>query len=184
MDVLLSIHHEFAEKILNREKTIEVRKNIPVKNNSPFDVYLYETKKDYKECIFFGGDLLHGAGAIVGKFRFLGYELFNKETSLHCKEMFQRRSCLTTQQIIDYLGDKKTLYGWLAALPQRFNKPIPLIGKPPQSWRYIEDSEVKFYMESINEDKVIGIDYANGPDYSVVNGEAIKNPLWKGEHNG
>lgn len=48
--ILISIRPEWTAKILNGEKTIEVRKTAP-KCELPVDVYIYCTKGDYIGCI-------------------------------------------------------------------------------------------------------------------------------------
>lgn len=48
--IIISVKPQWVEKILNGEKTIEIRKSIP-KCNLPIDVYIYCTKK--KSCATF-----------------------------------------------------------------------------------------------------------------------------------
>lgn len=45
--VLLSVRPEWCEKILNGEKTVEIRKSCPA-HGTPFKVYIYCTKAQSK----------------------------------------------------------------------------------------------------------------------------------------
>ena len=64
-EVLISIQPRWVEKIVRGEKTVEVRKTKP-KLDTPFKVYIYETKALYKpngcKCLY------EGKGKVIGEF--------------------------------------------------------------------------------------------------------------------
>lgn len=64
--ILMSIRPEYLVKILNHEKTIEVRKSIPLRFKPPFKVVMYCTKNDWQSLVMF---------------KWHDYELVNKETA-------------------------------------------------------------------------------------------------------
>ena len=132
MDILLSIHKEYADKIFSGEKKLELRKSFPKKQLIQSTVYLYETKSK------------GGAGAIVGEFKCNKCLVHNDEDGI----LLSEGGCITHEQLSKYIGEGKIIYGWIIKNQIRYNTPIPIIGRPPQSWRYIESSEVEFYMES------------------------------------
>lgn len=69
--VMLSLRHQWCEKIFNGEKTIEVRKSRP-SIPTPFTVYVYQTKlKVNKGDSFMVVDALNenlGGGKVIGSF--------------------------------------------------------------------------------------------------------------------
>ena len=93
--ILLSIRPEWVAKILNGEKTIEVRKQFP--KDYVGWVYIYCTKdKKYANLINRGGFL---TGMVVARFWCDKVE----EISAKNIESFTKDSCLTVKQIEDYL---------------------------------------------------------------------------------
>ena len=48
--ILISVQPQWVAKILNGEKTLEIRKSMP-KCDLPIDVYIYVTKGDKKSCL-------------------------------------------------------------------------------------------------------------------------------------
>ena len=141
--VLISIRPKWVEKIVKGEKTIEVRKTRP-KIETPFKCYIYCTKdnktafnnhngnmflspkgwQDYSEC----------NGKVIGEFvcdkiydffpfsMRTGIELFDAPISL---EKFCKESCLTEQEICDYIGEKDG-YGWHISDLKIYDKPKEL----------------------------------------------------------
>lgn len=134
--VMLSIRPKWCEKIVNGNKTIEVRKTRP-KMNTPFKCYIYCTKDkhlafmqnrfgtkliacmDAETAIPVGGAV--GNGKIIGEFTCDRiYELETKarggsyyvkgEDWLTACEVAQQ-SCLTLKDMHDYLH-AQTGYGW------------------------------------------------------------------------
>ena len=69
--VLISVRPKWCEKIVNGEKTIEVRKMRP-KLNTPFRVYIYCTLPKYPHEDFIATDYpkpqFYGGGKVVGEF--------------------------------------------------------------------------------------------------------------------
>lgn len=141
--VMISIQPKWVEKIAKGEKTIEVRKSRP-KIDTPFKCYIYCTKdnktafnnrngnmflspkgwQDYSEC----------NGKVIGEFvcdkiydlfpfsMGTGIELFDAPISL---EKFCKESCLTEQEICDYIGEKDG-YGWHISDLHIYDKPKEL----------------------------------------------------------
>ena len=140
--ILISIKPKWVDKILNGEKTIEVRKSIP-KCNLPIDVYIYCTKdKKYANLVNRGGFL---TGMVVAKFA------LNKtqEIRFDNKEI-QKQASLTEEELFDYLfidepyhEDMCKGFAWFIDNLEIFDKPRTLqpffdLDRPPQSWCYIE----------------------------------------------
>ena len=82
--ILISIKPKYVAKILNGEKTIEIRKTMP-KCDLPIDVYIYCKKEEYPEITLysqeneFGGYMEHtGNGKVVAKFT------LNKTEEINC----------------------------------------------------------------------------------------------------
>lgn len=140
--ILMSIKPKWVAKILNGEKTIEIRKSIP-KCNLPIDVYIYCTKdKKYANLVNRGGFL---TGMVVAKFT------LNKtqEIRFDNKEI-QKQASLTEEELFDYLfidepyhEDMHKGYAWFIDNLEIFDKPRTLqpffdLDRPPQSWCYIE----------------------------------------------
>lgn len=160
--ILISIKPRFVAKILNGEKTIEVRKSKP-KCDLPIDVYIYCTKSNY-----FGYISKRYAGKVVAKFTLNKVE----EIRFDDKEV-QRKACLTEDELFDYLfvnepyhEDMKKGYAWHISNLVIFGKPKELsefyityitidvgkkirtplmyprrLTKAPQSWQFIESEE-------------------------------------------
>lgn len=125
--VLISIRPEWCQKILNGEKTIEIRKNKP-KLELPFKCYIYCT----------GGPTLYKASrgyCLATNHEYEGlkkwYTIFNQRIigEFTCNEIItvgvkysdptSRLSlrefpfaCLTDRQVMDYLGNGIDGYGW------------------------------------------------------------------------
>ena len=171
--ILMSIRPEWARKIFNGEKTIEVRKTRPL-IDMPFKVLVYCTKKRMTRvpsmyaylhknepgaCAEYGtietwgkiGDVIvnpHLAsrhvsfgmhGKVIGWFVCdevydffpwgAGVGCTNKNENLLPPEIVVKETCLTEQQIIDYLEKgKRTFegYGWHITEPKLFEKPKEL----------------------------------------------------------
>ena len=137
--VMISIQPKWIEKIANGEKTIEVRKTRP-KEETPFKCYIYCTKGEnlwltqngVKSKTELAGYLLNGK--VIGEFvcdkiydlfpfsMGTGIELFDAPISL---EKFCKESCLTEQEICDYIGEKDG-YGWHISDLHIYDKPKEL----------------------------------------------------------
>ena len=166
--IMISVRPQYVEKILNREKTSEVRKNMP-KCELPCKVYIYCTKSQKKLlCIFKKGDLIWSDdkdeqrfdetifvkddyfGVADERHKWLGKVI--AEFTLNCVEVFEgcsdltnlvekTKCCLTMQEVLDY-SKGKDLYGWHIKDLQIYDEPKELrefgLSKPPQSWLYIK----------------------------------------------
>lgn len=120
--VIISIRPEWCEKILNGEKTIEVRKSAP--KELPIKVYIYETKGSSKK----------GRGKVIGEFicdkvDFVapwGIEdipLFYSDKWV--KEIL-KKACLTCDEAIAYQGNKSDIYAWHITALKIYDKPREL----------------------------------------------------------
>ena len=157
--VLISIRPQWCELIASGKKTIEVRKTAP-KLETPFKVYVYQTKHKGKSIVSEALNTVYGGGKVIGEFVCdrireiipLGLRGF-KLGAEWLKEM-----CLSKEQLDEY-GGLKTLYSWHITEPKLFDKPKELgefrkvclngkcsdciyeeckIIRPPQSWQYVE----------------------------------------------
>jgi predicted transcriptional regulator len=133
IDIILSIHPKWAEKIYSGEKTIEVRKTEPDWFKSAPDhrplIYLYETSPVKR---------------ITGLVFFKWVSNFDKRRlkapQLHFAKHVFEESCLTAKELIKYSGGKD-LYFWELKDPFKFDTPQDIKGSVPQSWRYLEEGE-------------------------------------------
>ena len=116
--VMLSIRPQWCEKIVNGEKTIEVRKTRP-KMNTPFKCYIYCTLPKYLHEDFIATDYpmpqFYGGGKVIGEFTceriaLIAYD--GGELSSTTNAAFSHATCLTQSEIIAYIGDKGRCYGW------------------------------------------------------------------------
>lgn len=128
--VLISIRPMWCEKIINREKTIEVRKTRP-KLETPFKCYIYCTiggqdlnipisrerlVRDYLETGSMKSlNCPHGNGKVIGEFTceriaIIAYD--GGMLSSTTNAAFSPATCLSQTEIIAYIGDKGRCYGW------------------------------------------------------------------------
>lgn len=116
--VMLSIRPKWVEKIVNGEKTIEVRKTRP-KLETPFKCYIYCTLPKYPHEDFIATDYprpqFYGGGKVIGEFTCDAITRVNicgfwddsgKQLDNRLKE-----TCLTAEEFCDYLGENVG-YGW------------------------------------------------------------------------
>ena len=134
--VMLSIRPKWCEKIINGDKTIEVRKTRP-KIDTPFKCYIYCTKDkhlafmqnrfgtkliacmDAETAIPVGGAV--GNGKIIGEFtcdriyeletKARGGSYYVKNEDQPTTNFIARQSCLDLKDMHDYLHAQKG-YGW------------------------------------------------------------------------
>ena len=160
--VLISVQPKWCELIVSGKKTIEVRKTRP-KLETPFKVYIYETKGLYKGS---GGCLFNGRGQVIGEFvcdRIINIKPFGIENM----EEFEKQTCLKANEIVEYLKGFYG-YGWHISNLVIYDKPKELcefhkhieifdsasiteleelgildarIKRPPQSWCYVDRKE-------------------------------------------
>lgn len=150
MAVLLSVRPKWCELIASGKKTVEVRKTRP-KIETPFKCYIYCTKpkmitkyvfkpEDYPEymrpekpvfCKVPDGSspycsVVNGNGKVIGEFVcdviFTMSITYSDPTSRIALKEFPY-TCLTDQQIIDYLGNGNQGYGWHISNLVIYDKP-------------------------------------------------------------
>ena len=181
--VMLSIRPKWCEKIVNGDKTIEVRKTRP-KMNTPFKCYIYCTLQGCNE--FFRVDLGRDVakwnrgkwadrkGNVIGEFtcdRIFPINVFDNGGIQNWIFEHMERSCLTYEELADYIGNGRTGYGWHISNLKIYDTPKELsefkglckvesdccacpyynyskmdcdgrtIKRPPQSWCYVEAME-------------------------------------------
>lgn len=121
--VLISIRPKWCEKIINGEKTIEVRKTRP-KMKTPFKCYIYCTRDkhlafmqnqagtnliacmDVDAAIPVGGAI--GNGKVIGEFTC--DRIYELAPLNHAPDDVEQQACLTREEIVRYL--KGVGYGW------------------------------------------------------------------------
>ena len=124
--VMISIRPKWCEKIVNGEKTVEVRKTRP-KMETPFKCYIYETggfvEKD-------GTMTFMPGGTVIGEFMCDAISRVNicgfwddsgKQLDNRLKE-----TCLTPEELCNYLGEKVG-YGWHISGLKMYDTPKELI---------------------------------------------------------
>ena len=179
--VMLSIRPKWCEKIVNGEKTIEVRKTRP-KLQTPFKCYIYCTM-DHPYISVSCGELdklnyrtntvCRCNGRVIGEFtcdRIFPINVFDNGSIQNWLFEHMKRSCLTYEELADYIGNGKTGYGWhisdlliydqLRELSEFRRATDPCdschaeytwectdckkwggdIKRPPQSWCYVDDA--------------------------------------------
>lgn len=148
--ILISIKPKWVAKILNGEKTIEIRKTMP-KCDLPIDVYIYCTKEEsliYTDGTDWKGDYVDykyyadykgmeddiGSGKVVAKFTLNKVEHFEYDTCsrdisgywLDNGEVFKNKgTCLKSEELFNYIksGDG---YAWHIDKLEIFDKPKEL----------------------------------------------------------
>lgn len=163
--IMISVKAQWAVKILNKEKTLEVRKSAPkeVLKGEECLVEIYCTKdakhtvapfkfiegwlyKEYNDntsyacgCTANMGETINGK--VVARWLLKCCEEFECSSEEHRKIVFDNKSCLTLDQVIDYCNGQ-TLYGWHIQDLEIYDKPKQLeefgLKKAPQSWQYIK----------------------------------------------
>lgn len=140
--VLISIRPEWVEKIVNGEKTIEVRKSAP--KEVPFKAYVYVTKdKSYLYCDMpikefyldnggYKGGECNGIklcnGKVIGEFicdKVDEYTFSHYEAEYRVTHVEQKAMCLNQPELIRY-GKGKTLYGWHISELKIYDEPRKL----------------------------------------------------------
>lgn len=169
--VLISIHPEWCEKITSGEKTLEVRKNRP-KLETPFKCYIYRTKGTVNHIANGKWFKMQVGGTVIGEFTCdailpMSIKYSNPNSRVALKEF--PGTCLSDKQIIDYLGNGVTGYGWHISDLKIYDRPKRItqfkgmcrlknwcfgctdwnyqmadcngrtITRPPQSWCYVEE---------------------------------------------
>lgn len=120
--VLISIQPKWCKKIVNGEKTIEVRKTRP-KIDTPFKCYVYCTEPNTKDPWKFleihspDGKIHKGNGKVIGEFicdAIFPIAFYVSDISFFdtAPPLNIHGTCLTDKEIAEYLGNGKTGYGW------------------------------------------------------------------------
>lgn len=129
-NILLSTRPKWCEKIVNGEKTIEVRKTAP--KEVPFKAYIYETyDKKYDDIgICWGKEKCfeHGCKKVIGEFicdKVDEYTFSHYEAEYRVTHVEQKAMCLNQPELIRY-GKGKTLYGWHISDLKIYDKPKDL----------------------------------------------------------
>jgi hypothetical protein len=139
--VLISIQPKWCDKIVALEKTIEVRKTYP-KIETPFKVYIYETKTPLRWNKAHNGIIGVKGGLVIGEFvcnkvsvfgydEHIGYPTPQYEGDpsfcdcgegywITCGEL--EETCLSHDELMEY-GNKKDLYGWHISNLVIYDKP-------------------------------------------------------------
>ena len=149
--VLISIQPKWVEKIANRKKTIEVRKTAP-KCEVPFKCYIYMTAT--KERFYLWkyvtayenskGEILDGSQKVIGEFICDKVFLLHPYTYDGGNADRERRkfiqtfegssreneilaaTCLTQDEMFDYIGADNYGYGWHISDLKIYDKPKEL----------------------------------------------------------
>lgn len=125
--IMISIKPKWVVKILNGEKTIEIRKTCP-KCDLPIDVYIYCTK--IKEASY----VANKEGKVVAKFTLNRVEEILSAKTIGVPICFTKSllekdlciaTCLTPYDFDNYLGDKLG-YAWHISNLEIFDKPKEL----------------------------------------------------------
>ena len=125
--VMISIQPQWVKKILNGEKTIEIRKKSP-KLQTPFKCYIYCTLTGnrgerylltYAQYCGFDIDIYNrdfiANGKVVAEFvcdRIIPINVFNNGTiqNWNCNEL--KESCVPYERIVTYIGANRSGFGW------------------------------------------------------------------------
>lgn len=109
--VLISIRPKWCEKIVNGEKTVEVRKTSP-KMKTPFKCYIYCTQPKYPREDFIATDYpkpqFYGGGKVIGEFTC--DRIYELAPLNHAPNDVEQQACLTREEIVRYL--KGVGCGW------------------------------------------------------------------------
>lgn len=105
--VMISIQPKWVEKIVNGEKTIEVRKSAP--KEVPFKCYIYETKGQYVKFTHGAHTKYgYGRGKVIGEFICDKVEMVNAKCSDYGIDLFYHdcltNGCLTEREIEKYFN--------------------------------------------------------------------------------
>lgn len=161
--VLISIQPKWCELIASGRKTIEVRKTRP-KIETPFRCYIYETKarSDMPTFVDEDGHVLYtGRGQVIGEFIcdnvFLlrPYTYDGGSADLEQRKLIQTfegsskdneilsATCLSQDEIFDYIGVDNYGYGWHISDLKIYDKPREL----SEFWAYNEELHKRYDSE-------------------------------------
>lgn len=133
---MLSIRPEWVEKILDGEKTIEIRKTMPARCELPCKVYIYCTK-GIRPCMYGWRDAFYPQdptlqphqlnGKVVAEFTLKNVVKFDIESLMFLgkQQELMQKSCLGGMSLRKYLGNKVG-YAWGIDDLKIYNKPKEL----------------------------------------------------------
>lgn len=130
--VLMSVKPRWCQMIASGKKTIEVRKNKPLLE-PPFRCYIYcsmpKTNDPHQVLEILGsdGEIRKANGNVIGEFvcdKVLDICIFSSEKNMHGLSF--PYTGLTDREIMDYLGNGKTGYGWHISDLLIYDKPKKL----------------------------------------------------------
>ena len=131
MNIILSIHPKWAEKIYAGEKKIEWRKTKPKSYDREMKVYLYETAPVKKVTGYFMVERFGWVNKNDSDFKFL------------IREKVEKLGCVSIEALKQYQGDSLELFAWYVGKVVRFKNPRPIsefgLKRPPQSWQYLKE---------------------------------------------
>ena len=171
--ILISIQPQWVEKILNGEKTVEIRKTVP-KCELPCRVYIYCTKgrceqyspplsdTDYKHAF---GYVLNGK--VVAEFILRDAECFTTDYRRNAEqtEKISKNGCIDISDMIEYEQGSPCLYAWHIDNLKIYFRPIDL-NKFCKPCKHIKNGECFLYSECC---KHLGIEIKikNGAAYGA-----------------
>ena len=125
--VLISIQPKWVEKIVNGEKTIELRKTRP-KIETPFKCYIYMSQGDLKDLGSYSEWIYKNRMKVIGEFVCDRIEIFEKsELGIKSKDFFAlAESCVKVKEMREYIGKNKIAYGWHISDLKIYDKPKEL----------------------------------------------------------
>ena len=139
--VLISIRPEWVDKILNGEKTLEVRKTRP-NMEMPFKVYIYCTAGNLSYKVNGGmGCNVSGGKIVVGEFTCDNIATYNYDYCPHpeigmdydCGDSWWeiddedlKSACLAEKEFRYYASGREKMYGWHISNLKIYDTPIPL----------------------------------------------------------
>ena len=159
--IMKSVSPRICEKVANGDCTILVSKTAP--KEVPFKAYIYCTKEKKQDDIIWAGvcgDRGKWNGRVIGEFVCDKVFLLHPYTYDRGSADLERRkfiqtfegsskeneilaaTCLTQDEMFDYIGAGNYGYGWHISDLKIYNKPKELsefgFTRPPQGWCYIE----------------------------------------------
>lgn len=160
--VLLSVRPEWCEKILNGEKTVEIRKSCPA-HGTPFKVYIYCTKAQSKigwlrivpgkgwlrlDCTVIGEfvctriDTIQRMG-IDNNFDYCYLslnEFGNDDIAIEITDI--KKSCIRKADLNKYGKNSSRLYAWHISDLKNYDKPKSLSGFSRHDFRGMNETDV------------------------------------------
>ena len=141
MDIIMSIHPKWIQKIFTGKKIFEVRRRAPLQV-PPFKVYVYCTKGEetWLAGIVGGRESYKLNGNIVGEFTCNNMIDYYAPWKDH-----ESGTCLTARELSDYCGCGNNLTFMHITDPIIYNEPKKLedfgLIRPPQSWCYVKENK-------------------------------------------